>query len=273
MIKEYLEYIKGVRGLSSATIEGYRKDLQHFARWGISNGKTWHTLTERDCDLYLMDMERAGLKPATRNRRLSALRQLLSWAHHKGLLENNAARWCQAAKRGESLRKTMNVENIDRFLQEYTPSTAGFIAQLLVSLMLETGLRIGEAISIKIEDIDTAQQRIKVEGKGNKQRYVFYGDRTKKALSMFMTGNAAGRLLPDWSTQAFRSIIEEQLEPYCGKMHPHMLRHTFATEMLNNGMSITTLSHLMGHQKVETTQIYAKVATSTAQREYNQFKI
>lgn len=272
MIEEYLTYIKGVRGLSDATVEGYRKDLHAFSRWGNRNGKRWSTLSERDCDLWLIDMEREGLKPATRNRRLSALRQLLTWAHHKGLLKSNAARFCQSAKKDETLRKTVSVEKIDDFLQNYEPSTAGFIAELLVSVMLETGLRISEATAIREEDINEEEQRIKVNGKGKKERYVFYGERTKKALGIWTKGHG-GRLLPDWSQQAFRCIIEEQLQPYCGKMCPHQLRHTFATEMLNNGMPISTLSFLLGHKKVETTQIYAKVATKTAGREYEQYKI
>lgn len=271
MIKEYLTYIKEVRNLSDATIEGYGKDLKEFVIWAQANGLRWSTLREQDCDIWLMDMQRRGLKAATRNRRLSALRQLLTWAHNKGILQINAARFCQSAKKEETLRETLDIEAIDLYLANYQPSTEAFIAALLISMMLETGLRISEAINVRSEDIDPHLQRIKVTGKGRKERFVFYGERTKKMLSFFLSG-VDGRLLPEWEPQDFREIIERELYPYVGKMTPHQLRHTFATKMLNNGMPITTLSSLLGHKKIETTQIYAKVATSTTEREYNQFK-
>lgn len=272
MIKEYLEYQKSVKNLSDATIEGYGKDLRIFVEWARQRSLTWRTIVETDIDAWLTSMQEAGLKPATRNRRLSSVRNLLAWAHHKGMLNTNAARFCQSAKLNETLPKTIDIENIDKYLSSGKMSTKRIISGLLIAIMLETGMRIGEALAIKQEDIDTRNRSIKVFGKGAKERIVYYGQRTEKELRIWLDGRE-GRLFPETFTQYdYRMMIEEELYPFSGKMTPHQLRHTFATAMLNRGLPITTLSHLMGHKYVETTQRYARVATTTAAQQYKQFK-
>lgn len=266
MIKEYLEYIEKVKGLRAATIEGYKKDLNEFVKYAMVKGLRWSTLTERDVDAWLSDMSDRCISAATRNRRLAALRGLLSWAHHKGMLETNASRFCQQAKKADTLPKPANLAAIDRYLGERQPGTASNIAALQIALMVESGLRISEAIMLTIDDIDTTRKSIRVRGKGNKDRYTFYGARVERELQPLIGGK--GRLFPDWSQQFYRSNIEEQLFPFTGKVTPHQLRHTFATTQLNAGMPISTVSMLMGHKSIETTQIYARVAVDTAREQY-----
>lgn len=266
MIKEYLTYIETVRGLSANTIEGYRKDLREFVRYAADRGLRWSTLQERDVDGWLSEQAQAGISPRTRNRRLSALRGLLNWAHHKGMLTQNAARFCQQAKKPDSLPKPTDLSAIDRYLGERQPGTAANIAALQIALMVESGLRISEAIMLTMEDIDTTRKSIRVRGKGNKDRYTFYGARVERELMPLMGGK--GRLFPAWSTQFYRSNIEDQLRPFTGAITPHQLRHTFATSQLNAGMPISTLSMMLGHKSVETTQVYTRVAVDTARSQY-----
>lgn len=266
MIKEYLTYIETVRGLSANTIEGYRKDLREFVRYAAHLGLRWSTLQEHDVDGWLSEQAQAGISPRTRNRRLSALRGLLTWAHHKGMLTQNAARFCQQAKKPDSLPKPTDLSAIDRYLGERQPGTAANIAALQIALMVESGLRISEAITLTIEDIDTSRKSIRVRGKGNKDRYTFYGARVERELMPLMGGK--GRIFPAWSTQFYRSNIEDQLRPFTGAITPHQLRHTFATSQLNAGMPISTLSMMLGHKSVETTQVYTRVAVDTARTQY-----
>lgn len=266
MIKEYLTYIETVRGLSANTIEGYRKDLREFVKYAADRGLRWSTLQERDVDGWLREQAQAGIAPRTRNRRLSALRGLLNWAHHKGILTQNAARFCQQAKKPDSLPKPTDLAAIDRYLGERQPGTAANIAALQIALMVESGLRISEAIMLTMEDIDTTRKTIRLRGKGNKDRYTFYGARVERELMPLMGGK--GRLFPDWSTQFYRRNIEEQLRPFTGVITPHQLRHTFATSQLNAGMPISTLSMMLGHTSVETTQVYTRVAVDTARTQY-----
>lgn len=268
MIKEYLEYIEKVRGLRAATIEGYKKDLNEFVKYAMAKGLRWSTLTERDVDAWLADMSDRCISAATRNRRLAALRGLLTWAQHKGMLETNAARFCQQAKKADTLPKCINIESIDNYLRNRQPSVASNIAALQIAIMIESGMRIGEVLDIELKDIDPNKQSIKIAGKGGKERIVFYGERTKKELQSIVGAGADGKIFPDWSQQYYRQNIEEQLLPFTGKMNPHQLRHTFATDELNKGMPIETVSMLLGHKSIDTTQIYARVAVETARQQY-----
>lgn len=269
MIKEYLEYLKEVRGLSPCTIEAYGCDLRAWVGYAMPRGLRWSTITERDVDGWLTSMSQEGTSARTRNRRLSALRGLLGWASHKGLLSSNAARFCQSAKTADSLPQGLDLEGIDKYLTERPLTTKSNIVALIVALMVDSGLRIGEVLSLRWEDIDCRRQSIRVCGKGRKERLVLYGERVRSELGAWMPG-ASGRLLPEYDARTYRAMIEDDLFPYVGKMHPHQLRHTFATAMVNRGMPHQSLAMLMGHSKTETTEQYARVAMSTIQKQYNQ---
>lgn len=272
MIQEFLDYQKSVRGLSENTLRAYKSDLADFVAFAKEKTLRWSTLTEQNIDEWLTEMAHHGVTARTRNRRLSALRSLLTWAHHKGMLSENAARYCQSAKTDKQLPQTIDTAAIDKFLRERTPSVKSNVVALMVSIMLEAGLRLQEVIDLQAQDIDTEAHSIRVKGKGGKERIVFYGERTAKELETILPA-PKGRIFPTWNTRTYRRDITAQLYTFTGPMHPHMLRHTYATQLLNNGMPMETLSTLMGHSKIETTQIYAKVATETAKAQYEQFKI
>ncbi len=267
MIQEFLTYISQVRNLSSETIYGYSKDLGLFVEYMKPLSMTWRSLRKKDIDAWLMDMERAGLQPATRNRRLATVRSLLTWAHHEGLLPTNEARYCQQAKQKETLPKPLNTDEIDKYLNQQHVSTLEMVIAALIAVMVETGARIGEALAIKQADINTAEKSIILNGKGKRQRKVYYGKRTEKHLQPFIA-SVEGGIFPNWHQQYYRAEIEKALYGKTGKMTPHQLRHTFATALLNNGADITTVSHLLGHKHIETTMRYAKVSNPHAQQVY-----
>lgn len=269
MIQEFLTYISKVRNLSAATIDGYKKDLALFVDYFLPQQMTWRSLRKSDIDGWLMDMERAGLKPATRNRRLASVRSLLTWAHHEGIIPTNPARFCQQAKLAETTPKALSVAQVDKYLKQQHTSTLEKVIAALISLMLETGARIGEALAIEQRDINREEKSIILNGKGKRQRKVYYGQRTEKHLSVFIA-DVAGGIFPSWHQQFYRAEIEKALYQSTGHMTPHQLRHTFATSLLNNGADITTVSYLLGHKHIETTQRYAKVSNPHAKEVYQQ---
>lgn len=272
MIKEYLDYIEKVRGLSPCTIEAYKTDLGIWVKYAIGRGLRWSTLTENDIDTWLASMNDQGVAARTRNRRLASLRGLLNWAQHKGLLEQNAARFCQSAKTDERLPQGLNVADIDRYLSNRQQTTRANVVALIVALMVESGLRIGEVLSLDCNQINLRARTIRVNGKGRRERLALFGERASKELAGIWV-EGGGRLFPAWDARTYRQYIEQELSPFVGKMHPHQLRHTFATSALNAEMPITTLQMLMGHKRIETTQNYAKVAMATAISQYKSINI
>lgn len=267
MIQEFIDYIRDVRALSERTVTGYEKDLRQFAQWASARELRWSTLSERDIDAWLQAQAQAGIQPATRNRRLSALRSMLTWAQHKGILRSNASRYCQRAQQDKRLPQPTNAEGIDSYLQETPSSRMDAEIMLAVALMVRCGLRIEEVRQLRLSDTNETNGEAIVIGKGRKARKVYFDYKT--ASLMQQVGNdGTGRYLGKYTQRELRREIEERLSEHVGKMHPHQLRHTFACTALNNGMPIEVLSKLLGHAKIETTQIYAEISDKTAKQAY-----
>lgn len=265
MVKEYLHYIDTVRGLSPATVDGYRKDIGEWVKWASKRGLTWSTISERDVDAWLTEQAERGITGKTRNRRLAALRGLTTWAHYKGMLKTNPARFVQRCKTESKLPVSLNVASIDKYLNEPSIGVMRPTCQAAVALMLETGMRIGEVMALRWDNINEQEKSIKVKGKGGKERVVYYSRRCEKALAAVPTRDLL-EVMPLVDQYTLRMAIEKELQPYVGKMKPHELRHTFATEMVNRGCSMETVKKLLGHARIETTQIYAEVKNETAKK-------
>lgn len=265
MINEFLNYQLKRKGLSTNTLTAYRKDLQRFVAYGKEKGLRWSTITKEDLDDYLSTMFDQGLKPATINRSISSVRNLFTWAKISGLINENPARYLQSHKQADTLPETISPEEIDTYLDKPTTDNDSLIGKALIALLRETGIRIQEAIDIKLSDINTDEKSIIITGKGNKQRKVYYSQRTIDHCCK-IAGRFTPYLLPRFEQRDFRQIIARELHT-----HPHALRHTFATNMLNNGADIKVVSYLLGHASVKTTERYAKVSNTTAKVQYQKF--
>lgn len=272
MIREYLDHLQNVKGLQPQTLDGYRKDLQQWVKWAKAQNLRWSTTTQADIESWQTAMAHKKLQPATRNRRLSALRGLLKWAWRAGILDTCAARYCSLAKVPEALPKPTNLAGIDNYLAAKKDTSEGAIAAVLVAVMVESGLRIGECQNVKLADIDTKAHTIRVTGKGNRERMVLYGKRTESALHDAW-GMCGEWLCPRWHQQQIRLLIEGAIAPYVGHVTPHQLRHTFATEALNAGMKLQSVSTLMGHKHTTTTERYARLTLQTISNEYKNIEM
>lgn len=265
MINEYLNYQLKRKGLSENTLTVYRKDLQKFVSWASPKGLRWSIITKHDLDAWLIELHEEGLKPTSINRAISSVRGLFTWAHHEEILPSNPARYLQSEKMVELLPKGITTSIIDSYLESESNSHDAIIMHALAALLRDTGLRLQEAIDLKMEDFNTTEHSIIVRGKGRKERKVFYTDRTIKHC-IKIAGTYAPYLLPQWEQIEYRKIMARELHT-----HPHALRHTFATNLLNNGADIKVVSHLLGHASVKTTERYAKVSNTTAHVQYSKF--
>lgn len=270
MIKEFVNYQKRVRGLADRTCSEYAKELYSFVHWARQRGLTWRTITKQDIDAHTAEMHDLGLKPASIKKRVSAIRCLYRWAQHENLVETNPAQWAQTPKLSESLPKAADLRQIDMYLQTPPTNENEKTMHCAVALMLETGVRLSELLTMRRADFDKRTHSIRVHGKGGKERLVYYGRRSAFALNQWRKG-ADDLLFKGWTGENIRWEMYRQLGVYCKGVHPHQLRHTFATAMLRQGMDLKTLSVLLGHSHVTTTEIYAKADATRTSASYNQF--
>lgn len=259
MIERYLESLTKVRNLSQNSVRAYRQDLTDFARWASVRGLRWSNVTKEDAASWEMAMHDKGEKPATICRRVSALRSFYRWMVGQGWLQNNPIQYVQSPKKGETLPRVIDLEAISRFLANPSRTRSGAMMQAMVALMTATGIRLQEALDLRREDFDRKERSIRIKGKGNKERKVYYSQTTAIYLSAY-AGKRKGYIFEVRDQREVRRMMSETLGAYSGRVHPHMLRHTFATAMLNNGCDIKSLSQILGHESVKTTERYARVA-------------
>lgn len=270
MIQEFLNYQRDRKGLSENSLTAYKKDLQAFVRYAQPKGLRWSTITKQNIDAYLVTLKEEGKQPATINRHLSSIRNLLTWAHHEGKINNNAAQYCQQMKKADKLPEQAPIEKIEEYLSEEPKTERSEIIHGLIALLKDTGIRIQEAINIRLSDINVEERSIRISGKGSKERKVYFKESTIAHLAR-IANRYRTYLLPQADQRTFRLWMIAELKPYGIKTHPHALRHSFATTMLNNGADITTVSYLLGHTHVTTTQRYARISNTTARAQYERY--
>lgn len=270
MIKSFLEYQAKVKNLTPRTCGEYRKDLGVFAAWLQLRGRKLTEVSKSTVDAYLMDLHDRGMQPETIKKRLTAVRMFYQWAWHDGLMAENPARFCQSPKPALKLPRTAEVSQLDNYLGTPISSSRSARVHLLVALLLETGMRLSEAMDVRWRDIDRHQRMITIWGKGRKQRIVFFGKRTADLLEVLPS--MGDHLLNFSCERRLREELSDEVGRYVKGIHPHMLRHTFATAMLNAGCPLKDVSVLMGHAHVTTTERYARVAINRLQTQYTNYQ-
>lgn len=264
MIIAFANYLTFNRGLSANTVKAYSEALHDFASFvqDYHAGTRWSTVTKAMIDEYVVSMVQEDFSHATIKQHISALRTFYKTCMAMGAQIENPARYVSTPKLKEQLPKTIETEAIRRALEsEATPAAA----KAAIAIIFETGIRLQELIDLEATDIDAASQSITIHGKGNKERTVYYSTLTKQ-YGRAWRGHT-------FSQRQVRHMIFEALKPYskAKQLSPHALRHTYATNLLNNGADITTISKLLGHEHIETTEIYAKLSNRKAQETYLKF--
>lgn len=264
MIQEYINYLQHNKGYSVQTCTEYRKDLEKFVKWlrGSTQIERFGMVTKEVIDSWVRDMSVNDMAPCTIKRRVSALRGLYQYAWVKGLCTDNPAKYVSTPKNGHRLPKTADVDKLWQAIRNV--GTDGE-TKLALAIMAETGVRLGELLDMRVNDVNLGERSIVVRGKGNKERKVYYGDITAELIGRCVV--IGGGLLISSSARELRYKVHAATGA-----SPHNIRHTWATVMLNNGCPLESISKLMGHASVKTTEIYAEVATATLAADYNKYK-
>lgn len=273
-IKDFLDYLRYERGRSECTIDSYRRDLELFASY-IADKDEALTFDDVDSDLvrdWMESMMDRGNTATSVNRRLSALKSFYRFGLSHGLVGHDPAHMVRGPKKHRPLPQYVREDEMNRLLDmmEWGDDYISTRTRTIIMLFYETGIRVSELVGMNDASVDFARHEIRVTGKGSKQRAIPFGDELEQTLRTYIQHRDANAVRLDAEalflddkghrmqhTQV-RRIVQEQLSlvSTLKKRSPHVLRHSFATAMLNNGADIESVRKLLGHERLSTTEIY-----------------
>lgn len=279
-IDKFLKYLKIEKNYSINTIESYKKDLLEFNEY-LKNKKI------KDVDYkfirdYLAYMYQKKYMKKTISRHISTLRSFYKYLNNENILNKNPMILISNPKLDKKLPNFLYYDELLVLLNiPNKETTLGLRDALILELLYSTGIRVSELINIKIKDINFNDKKILILGKGNKERYVLYGNTLMELLDLYLNNsrsklnknseylilNKNGDKITD---RGIRLIIQNILKKGELDYHvsPHTLRHTFATHMLDNGADLKSVQELLGHENLSTTQIYTHVTNERLRSVY-----
>jgi integrase/recombinase XerC len=273
-VDDFLDYLALQRRLSAHTVSNYRRDLQQLTEFCQRDElKSWSGLKTRDLRQFSAFLHRKGLSSRSIQRMLSAVRSFYQYLIKQGLAEQNPALAVQAPKAEKRLPSTLDVDQMNALLDHTQPDT--FVAtrdRAMMELFYSSGLRLAELAGLDLRDIDFGDQLVHVTGKGQKDRVCPVGSQAIKALQNWLEKRDQTGFFDQpavFITQQGRRLgvrsIQKRLS-YWGKkhgisdhVHPHRLRHAFASHMLESSGDLRAVQELLGHADISTTQIYTHV--------------
>lgn len=259
MIQDFKTYLSSIRGYSPQTIAGYCRDLRHFARWAQQRrgDARWSNITRDDIDTYLMERCASGKAPATTNRALSSISALYSYMQRQGMKVENPTKYESRRKIADTVPNTIPYADLESAYE-----SASGVTRVLLGILITTGMRIGEVLAMMWEDIDFQSCRIKVHGKGAKERVVITTAEVLRPLLEYVPGERRWGRLFYFTQRTARSMIYDALRQHthAKQQSPHAIRHTVATHLAQNGVNTVTIAKVLGHNRVETTQRYINAA-------------
>lgn len=269
-IQQYLDHLRHEKRYSPHTVSGRARDLGQFAayceRAKLSGAQA---LTSHDVRAYLSAQHRLGLQPVTLHRHLSSVRNWLTYLVRQQVLDANPATVVRAPKVRRRLPGVITADALNSALDQPPTNEADARNHAIVELIYSAGLRRAELIGLNVDHVNQGQHEMRITGKGNRQRVVMIGDKARAALNHWLkirdrtaaaeepalfTGQRGGRISSSVLAVALRDwALARGMDTH---LHPHRLRHSFATHMLENTGDLRAVQELLGHANLTTTQIY-----------------
>lgn len=260
----WLEHEKRVSGL---TLRAYKQDLSQFEKFLCDNfgGLTLINIREEIIKSWVVDLMNHEKKPSTIHRKLSSLRTFYNYCREENLINTNPVDFIETPKQVKSLVKYLETEKMDYLLDqvEFGDDWQGKQEKLIIELLYGTGLRLSELLNLKWENIEESQ--LKVMGKGKKERLIPLNKSLKRRLKEYRTEKKTPIgfvFITPKGNKLYPMYVYRLVKKYLGKVSslskrsPHVLRHTFATQLLNKGADINAIKELLGHSSLSATEIY-----------------
>lgn len=283
LIREYLNFLAIEKGLASNSLAAYRRDLQELAKWAAKNGLAVISLKPEDIREWLIDLSRKGISERTKRRKISSLRGFFKFALAELRIECDPSETIESPRIGQYIPAFLSIEDIEMlFSAPKTETEKGILDRALLELMYSSGLRVSEAVNLKLSDIDLESGVLTCTGKGSKTRKVPIGSAAVAWLNFYLPirrtietsldllfVSPSGRPLT-------RQCVHKMIRDYAGQcglseVSPHTLRHSFATHLIQNNADIRSVQLMLGHSDISTTQIYTHITSDHLKRAYERF--
>jgi integrase/recombinase XerC len=277
----FLRHLSTEKDASPHTLRSYRTDLLEFAKYaGDGDPATWlDSVDTRAMRGYLAHLHTRGLDATTIARKLAAVRSWFRFLVRRGVLPRNVAREVRGPRPPKKLVSFLPIDEAMSLMDAKRPDGAARARDTAVlELLYATGLRVSELAGLDLDDLDHAQQTVRVLGKGRKERIVPYGSRAAGALAAYLDGRGrdAGPLFANrrggrLTVRSLHTIVRRSAAAIGITRHvsPHTLRHTFATHLLDAGADLRVIQELLGHSRLSTTQRYTHVGADQLMRVYD----
>jgi integrase/recombinase XerD len=283
----FQHYLLIEKGLARNTLEAYVGDVQRFCHYLNQQGTSpLHQLTRDDVIGYLAARRQQGISARTTARELVAIKAFYAFMSERSIMADNPAAHIQTPRQWQRLPHTLTHAEVERLLQAPDTNTPlGKRDAALLELLYATGMRASELVSLTLNDINTIGGYVKVKGKGDKERLAPVGDMAAVQLDDYLlegrpklvknrqaTHVFVNRAAQGLTRQGLWKIVKRYVQEATITTHvsPHTLRHSFATHLLEGGIDLRSLQHMLGHTDISTTQIYTHVAQQHLHKMYRQ---
>lgn len=284
IINDYLDFLKYQKNYSDYTIINYSNDIEEFLNYLSRENLDFKSIEYSDIRFYLMYLkDEKHDDNSSISRKLSSLRGFYKYMANEGIVKTNVFSLVNGPKKSKKLPRYFEYNELEQLFSVPNINTPlGQRDSLLLEMLYATGVRVGELVNIKVKDIDLGRRNIIILGKGNKERYVTYGEYCEDILKKYLDdgyillnksnseylflNNNGGNL----TERGVRYILDELIKKTSinKKISPHMIRHSFATHLLNEGCDLLTVQKLLGHESIKATQVYTHVTTDRLKEVY-----
>lgn len=289
-LEEFIAYLRYERDYSELTVVSYSSSLKAFELYykSLDEELTWNTVTSDIVRSWIVALLDGGLAPAGVCPKLSAVKSFFRFLLKRGLVDVNPAYGVLAPKKGKPLPYFVSENDMNRLLDdlEFPATYEGELSKTLVTMLYATGMRASELIGLDLSDVDLRNSTVSVVGKRKKQRlipmvpelvtalerYLVHREKVqdgKSETQAFFVLEKSGRRI---SYAKLRKLVRDTLANVTmqSKRSPHVLRHSFATSLLNNSADLQSVKELLGHEKLQTTAIYTHTTFKELKKMYNQ---
>lgn len=279
-VKAFLKYLEQERNFSEHTITAYENDLQNFLIFLQKECLTISIFEYRDARNYLVHMYNRGLKRTTVSRHISSLRSFYKYLNQDSEKVNPFNQLVHP-KQEKYLPKFFYEEEMAQLFEAIDTSKPLYTRdKVILEILYATGIRAAELTNLKLTDVDQQMMMLKVRGKGNKERIVPYGAFAQSAIEDYLVLRETRKIDHDYllinnrnaplTERGVRYVLDQIVKRASGsnEIHPHKLRHTFATHLLNNGADLRTVQDLLGHVNLSTTGKYTHVTKEHLRKSY-----